>query len=365
MPKGVKNAKDKDARILIVDDQDANVDLLVGILRKAGGYTNLKGVTDPTTVTSLWDEFHPDIILLDLHMPELDGFGVMKALKPLIPEGSFFPILVLTADITPEAKKKALAGGAADFLTKPFDPTEVLLRIRNLLAIRFLHLELQDYNQVLEAKVAERTSELEQSHREVLERLTLASEYRDDDTGEHTRRVGQVSALLARALGMPQDQVLLIRRAAPLHDVGKIAIPDRILLKPGPLTSEEFEVIKTHTTIGSKILSGGTDPLLLTAEEIALTHHERWSGTGYPRGLTGEEIPLSGRIVAVADVFDVLTHDRPYKQAWTVEDTVTELRRCAGAQFDPKLIDAFLELTADPLAQSVLRLPGKPRRKTG
>ena len=214
-------------------------------------------------------------------MPYLNGFDVMKQLRPHIPPEAFLPILVLTADITPETKRQALAEGAMDFLTKPFDATEVILRIRNLLQTRSLHLQLQNQNQLLDQKVRERTAELEETQNEILERLALAAEYRDDDTGEHTKRVGQMSAQIAQALCLPQAEVELIRRAAPLHDVGKIAIPDSILLKPGKLTPEEFDHMKTHTTLGAKMLSGGRFPLLQLAEEIALTHHERWDGTGY------------------------------------------------------------------------------------
>jgi putative two-component system response regulator len=191
--------------------------------------------------------------------------------------------------------------------------------------------------------VRERTAELEETQIEILERLALAAEYRDDDTGEHTKRVGQMSAEIARGLGLPPAEVELIRRAAPLHDVGKIAIPDSILLKPGRLTPEEFEQMKTHTTLGSKMLSGGRFPLLQRAEEIALTHHERWEGTGYI-GLAGDSIPLAGRIVAVADVFDALTSARPYKTAWPRAEAVEEIRRQSGRQFDPRVVEAFLKI---------------------
>ena len=348
----------RDARILIVDDQEANVRLLEGILRRAAGFSDLRGTTDSREAVTLYSEFQPDLILLDLHMPHLDGFRVMEELKLLIPPESYVPILVLTADITPEAKQRALAGGAKDFLTKPFDPTEVRLRIENLLETRFLYLDM-------EQRVRARTQELEDAHVEVLERLALAAEYRDDDTGEHTKRVGRISSLLARAHGLPPAEVVVIRRAAPLHDVGKIGIPDSILLKPGRLTPEEFEFMKTHTTIGAKILSGGRFPLLQVAQGIALTHHERWDGAGYPQGLRAESIPLPGRIVAVADAFDAMTSARPYKAAWPVAKAVAELERCAGTQFDPKIIEAFLSLQKDPLASTDLDLPASPSRSAG
>jgi putative two-component system response regulator len=339
----------RNARILIVDDEESNVRLLERILHRAAGSADLRATTDPRTVPALYGEFEPDLVLLDLHMPHLDGFGVMDALKRLIPPDSYVPILVLTADITPEAKQQALAGGAKDFLTKPFDPTEVVLRIGNLLETRALHLEMEE-------KVRARTQDLEEAHLDVVERLALAAEYREDGTGEHTRRVGQTSALLARARGLPQAEVMQIRQAAPLHDVGKIAVPDRILLKRDRLTPEEWDVMKAHTTMGAKLLSRARYPLLQMAEAIALSHHERWDGSGYPQGLEGESIPLPARIVAVADAFDAMTHARPYQPARAAEDALAEIERCAGAQFDPRCVEAFLSLTGDPVARPLLGL---------
>ncbi len=329
------------ARILIIDDQPSNVMLLEGMLQEED-YNACRSITDPRQALPIFIEHQPDLILLDLQMPHLDGFEVMKQLRTCIPPDAFLPILVLTANITSEAKLRALTEGASDFLTKPFDTTEVILRIKNLLHTRALHLQLQGQNQRLEQKVRERTMELEETQVEILERLAIASEYRDDDTGEHTKRVGQISAQIAQALGLPDSEVELIRRAAPLHDIGKIAVPDAILLKPGKLTEEEFEQMKMHTTIGAKMLSGGQFPLLQRAEQIALTHHERWDGTGYLK-VSGEAIPLSGRIVTIADVFDALTHERPYKKAWTVFEAVEEIKRQSGKQFDPHMVKAFLK----------------------
>ena len=344
----------KNAAILIVDDEGANVLLLKRLLQQAG-YTHVSSTTDPREVLPLFGAAPPDLILLDLHMPYLDGFAVLELLAPQMAAGTYLPILVLTADITPEAKRRALAMGARDFLTKPFDPTEVLLRIRNLLETRYLHRQLQDQNRLLEEKVRERTLELEEARIEILERLAIAAEYRDDATGQHTRRVGQTAALLARAIGLPETQVELIRRAAPLHDIGKIGIPDGILLKPGPLTAEEFEIMKAHTIIGARILSGSRFPLLQLAEEIALTHHEHWDGTGYPRGLRGEQIPLGGRIVASADAFDAMTSDRPYRKALSWNEVWDLLWGGAGTQWDEQLVRTFAavmseELGVDPSA---------------
>ena len=212
-------------------------------------------------------------------MPHLDGLDVMAQLSD-IAEASYLPILILSADVTPEARRDALSRGAKDFLNKPFQPDEILLRIKTLLETRLLYVQIQSQNQMLEAKVRERTRALEEAQVEIVERLAMAAEFRDDNTGQHTQRVGQMSALVARQLGLPDTQVSLIRRAAPLHDVGKIGVPDTILMKLGKLTEDEFTVVKTHTVIGARILSGGKFPLLRLAEEIAFSHHERWDGYG-------------------------------------------------------------------------------------
>jgi putative two-component system response regulator len=268
----------------------------------------------------------------------------MQRLAPLTGEGRSVPVLVLTADATEEVKRRALTAGARDFLTKPVDHIELLLRVRNLLQVQQLQDRLFEQNANLEELVSERTRDLEQARVEILDRLALAGEYRDDDTQEHAWRIGRTSALLAIELGLPEREVDLIRRAAPLHDIGKIGIPDSILLKPSRLTDDEFETIKTHTTIGAQILSGSTSPVLTLAESIALTHHERWHGGGYPRGMSGEEIPLPARLVAVADVFDALTHERPYKDAWPVDEAVAEILNQNGRQFDPAVVSAFAKL---------------------
>jgi PAS domain S-box-containing protein len=204
--------------------------------------------------------------------------------------------------------------------------------------------QLADNARSLELMIAERTRELDEARAETLRQLAIAAEYRDDETYQHTERVGHVAARLALGLGLPAGQVTLLRQAAPLHDVGKLAIPDCILLKPGRLTDQELDVMKTHAELGARLLSSGSSPVLQMATVIAGTHHERWDGHGYPKRLTGEAIPLVGRIVAVADVFDALTHDRPYKPAWTVERAIAEIGGGAGSQFDPRVVTAFLAL---------------------
>jgi putative two-component system response regulator len=260
-----------------------------------------------------------------------------------MPQDAPIPVLVLTGDVSSETRKRALASGAKDFVTKPFDPIDVKLRVENLLEARALQLQLRNQNLILQEEVRNRTTELEEAHNEILARLAVAAEYRDDATGEHAQRVGRVASLIAEALGLSAEDAELLRRAAPLHDIGKIGIPDGILLKPGPLTAEEFEKVKEHVVIGAKILAGSDTHLLQIAEEIAMTHHERWDGMGYHR-LAGTKIPLVGRIVALADVFDALTHDRPYKSAWASEDALAEISRQSGRQFDPSVVEAFLRI---------------------
>ena len=349
------------AKILIVDDQEANILLLRRLLQELGGYSQIASTTNPRETFNLLTDFEPDIILLDLAMPELDGFGVMEQLGMILPLDSFLPIIVLTADISASTKQRALQAGARDFLTKPFDSTEALLRIRNLLETRSLHLKL-------EARVLERTQALQEAHTElfnraleieaaqleVLERLGACAEFRDDATGQHTQRVGQLATQVAQVLGLTDTQLELISKAAPLHDVGKIGIPDAILLKPDRLDPTERTQVKRHTTIGAHILRNGRSALIRMAQEIALTHHERFDGTGYPNGLAGEAIPISGRIVAIVDVYDALTHERPYKHAWSHEDAMLEIKRQSGTGFDPEVVAAFVQLI-----EQNLRLPNQ------
>lgn len=341
----------QNATILAIDDEEVNLVLLRRLLQQAG-YHNLVTSDDPRRALALFWRHQPDLVLLDLHMPYLDGIAVIKQLQSEIPAGSYLPMVILTADISAEAEQQALASGAKDFLNKPFKATQILLRIRNLLETRFLHLALQQQNQELERNVEHRTRELEGARLEVLERLALAAEYRDYNTGQHTQRVGRLAEKIALRLGLPADEAALLRRAAPLHDVGKIGIPDNILLKPDKLSKAEFKVMEKHVRIGARLLSKGHSELIKTAELIALTHHERYDGSGYPRGLTGEEIPLIGQIVALADVFDTLVHERPYKQAWPLEKALAEIEAQRGHWFSPRVVDAFFEVAPevpDPL----------------
>lgn len=339
--------KNIDSKIMIIDAQVSNVLQLEGLLQEEG-YTNFVSVSDSREALASFLGFKPDLVLVDLQMPHLDGYAVMQQLRKNISPDTFLPILVLTTNITPEAKRRALLEGATDFLSKPLDPAEATLRIRNLIQTRLLYLQLQDQNKMLDQKVRKRTQQLEQAQIEILERLATAAEYRDDDTGEHTQRVGKMVAQIAAGLGLPNEQVEQMRFAAPLHDIGKIGIPETILLKPEKLTPKEWEVIKSHTTIGAKILSGSQSPLLQMAEEIARTHHEHWDGNGY-FGMKGDEIPLAGRIVTVVDVLDTLINNRPYKKAWPIKKALDEIVRQRGKQFDPQVVDVLLRIIPENL----------------
>jgi putative two-component system response regulator len=341
----------QNSRILIIDDRAENVLLLERMLTEAG-YEHLQSLTDPRLALTKFTEFAPDLVAIDLRMPHIDGFSLLKQLRSRIPDGTFVPMLVLTADNSRKSKQDALSLGAKDFITKPLDRAETLLRIYNLLETRWLYAQMHAHNETLEEKVRERTRQLEEAQLEILERLALAADYRDDCTGRHTRRVGELAALLASTIGLAPEDVELIHRAAPLHDIGKIGIPDGILLKPGKLTPEEYVHIKAHTDIGRIILSGSKFPILQTAERIALYHHERWDGSGYYH-LKAQAIPIEARIVSVVDVFDVITHGRPYKAAASLEEAVELIREQRGKQFDPALVDAFCEL---PRQQDILRL---------
>lgn len=330
-------------RILVVDDEPANV-LALRALLASWRYTEVESTTDPHDAIELCESLRPDLLMLDLHMPRLDGFEVMARLAAQLRGPTPLPIIVLSADMTIETRRRALASGARDFVTKPFDAEEVRLRVGILLDMRALQLQQAASEAALEARVRRRTVELEGARLEMLQRLALAAEFRDDVTGEHTQRVGRTARRIARALGASADEVERIGLAAPLHDVGKIAVADAILLKPGPLTDAERREMQRHTTTGGDMLRGSGSRLLQTAERIALTHHERWDGAGYPYGLAEERIPLVGRIVAVADVFDALTHERPYKPAWEVERAVEQIAADRGRRFDPRTVDAFLGL---------------------
>lgn len=327
------------ANILIVDDQIANVKLLEKIFKQAG-YSNVLSTTDSREVVYLYQKHEVDVLLLDIRMPHMDGFEVMEKLQ-LITKNDYLPILILTAEFTSETRDRALSNGAKDFLIKPFDRVEVIQRTRNIIEVRLLHKQVILQNVQLEETVKKRTRELEDSRLEVIRRLGVAAEYKDNETGNHVTRMSRSSYLLAKEIGLSEDYATMILNAAPMHDIGKIGIPDSVLLKPSRLDADEWEVMKTHVEIGVEILSDGTTPLLEMARRIAASHHERWDGAGYPLGLKGEDIVIEGRICAIADVFDALVSKRPYKEAWPVEKAMAFMRSESGTGFDPILIKAF------------------------
>lgn len=340
-------ANNATARILIVDDEPANLKLLHALLSRQG-YTNLITVQDSRTVVGAYLTARADLILLDINMPHIDGYGVMEQLKalddPLLP-----PVLVLTAQTGQDYRVKALDYGARDFITKPFDRTELLYRVRNLLDVQMAHQLLYNQKSALEGLVRERTETINETRLQIIRRLGRAAEYRDNETGFHVLRMSKVSALLARSLGWDEAACELMLNASPMHDVGKIGVPDAILLKPGKLDEAEWVIMKSHVRIGADLLSDDDSELLKLAREIALAHHEKWDGSGYPNGLAGTDIPQAGRIVAVADVFDALTSCRPYKAAWPVADAVAYLRDNVGEHFDPEVVEHFLRLLPEVL----------------
>ena len=345
-------------RILIVDDEPANVALLQRLLAKSG-YTNLLATIDPREGLALWDEFEPDLLLLDLNMPHINGFEFMARVtsSPWMAAAEYVPILVLTADVTAPTRDRALSSGAKDFLTKPFDASEVRLRIRNLLEARSLHVSLSNANHLLEERVAERThaladslnelsvahTDLRLSRQETIERLSIAAEFRDDDTGQHIHRMSRYAATLARAAGYDEEKCALLQMATQMHDVGKIGIPDRVLLKPGKLRPEERELMQRHAQIGHDILAGSGAELLQLAATVALTHHERFDGAGYPNRIAGDAIPIEGRIAAIADVYDALTSDRVYRPAFPLMKALAAMKEGKGSHFDPDLLGLFFD----------------------
>lgn len=332
------------AKVLAIDDSIIDIKILNKILTKAG-FINITTTTDSTQAIDLYKKIRPDLILLDLIMPEMDGFAVMRQLSVLNPD-DYLPVLVVTAG-DESVRFKALQSGAKDFLHKPYDYLDVLLKSRNIIEVRLLYNQIKNQNASLEQQINERIKEIRDTRLDVIQRLAVAAELRDTGTGKHIFRMSRYCQLLAMAVGFTKEQGELLLATSPLHDIGKIAIPDVILLKSSALEPREFEIIKTHPILGAKILSGSDSVFLRMAETIALTHHERWDGSGYPHGIKGENIPLVGRICAIADVFDALSSERPYKQAWGFEQTMTEIKRLKERSFDPKLVDAFVDIDED------------------
>jgi putative two-component system response regulator len=353
-------------KIMIVDDEPINIRATCKHLKQAG-YTNFISTTEATQAIELIRRERPDVLILDIMMPEVDGLDILASLRE-DEELAHIPTIVLTASDDEETRIEALNWGAMDFLGKPVNAMELIVRVRNALIVKAYQDHLKDYARELANQVRLRTKELTASRLELIHCLGRVAEYRDNETGRHVIRVGCYAGIIARQLGLDADLVELIQHAAPLHDMGKVGIPDSILLKPGKLTPEEFEVIqkhprfakrvfepmspdelrmwRSHTSLGGSIMDVQSSPIMTMAAQIALTHHEKWDGTGYPLGLCCEDIPLAGRITAVADVFDALSSKRPYKPAIPVEKCFQMIEEESGSHFDPRVVAACLAARA-------------------
>jgi putative two-component system response regulator len=330
-------------KILVVDDIKTNLDVLIQTL--GDEYVLAVAMNGKKAMNYAVNNF-PDLILLDIMMPEMDGFEVCRKLKEN-PTTCDIPIIFITAVNASSEKTKGFKLGAVDYITKPFDTVEVKARVKTHLNLKLHQEALKNHNIILEEKVKERTKELVETKIEILERLGLAAEHRDLETGQHIKRMSEYCRLLGKSIGLPAVEYNNIALASTMHDLGKIGIPDSILSKPGKLTEKEMATMKTHPEIGAKILSGSKSKLLKVAETICLSHHERWNGTGYPRGLKKEKIPLVGRIACICDVFDALISQRPYKTAWPIEKALDEIRSGSGSFFDPQLVTLFMEMETD------------------
>ncbi len=326
--------------VVIVDDQQINVTLMQALIGKVGGCTPFC-FTDSQKGLDWCLGNGPDLVIVDYMMPELNGIDFIRRFRAAAGTAEV-PVLMVTADHEREVRYNALESGATDFLTKPVDRMEFLSRVKNMLVLRKSHLALADRAATLAVEVKKATAEIQAREKETVMRLAKAAEYRDPETGAHILRMANYSQVIARRLGLPEEVHEMILQAAPMHDLGKLGTPDHILLKPGRLTPEEMDIMKRHARDGFEILRDSSSPMLQMAARIALTHHEKFDGSGYPDSLAGEAIPLEGRIVAVADVFDALTSERPYKKAWEVSAAVDLLKEGRGAHFDPACVDAFL-----------------------
>lgn len=336
------------AIVLIVDDEDLNLQLLEMMLLPSD-YTVLKAGNGRQAV-DIAQRSRPDVILMDIMMPVMNGIEATRILKSDEATRDI-PIVMTTALRDVQDRIRALEAGADDYMSKPFDMTELRLRVKHLVQVKAYRDHLKHYNELLERQVQERTRQLQQAYEQIrivsletIHILSRTADFKDEGSGRHIQRIGGYAAAIARKVGLKPVTIERLLYAAPMHDIGKIAIPDSILLKPGKLEPDEWEIMKTHATIGWKLLSVGKAAIIRLAAAIARTHHERWDGTGYPDGLRGRQIPLAGRIVAIADVFDALVSDRPYKKAFSVEEAVPIIREGRGAHFEPELTDAFLDI---------------------
>jgi len=329
-------------RIVIIDDVEANLLVLRHFIAQLDELHEVQAYTDPRQALTSCQTEVPDLVIVDYMMPALDGVEFIQHFRAT-PGRADIPLLMVTANDEVDVRYRALESGANDFLTKPLDKIEFKARMRNMLALRANQKRLEDRASWLAEEVLKATDEIVRRERETILRLSKAAEFRDPETGDHIQRMAHYSWMIAVRLDLPLEQRQLILEAAPMHDVGKVGIPDHILLKPGKLDEAEFSIMKQHPVIGHQILSDSDSPLLQLAAIIALSHHEKFDGSGYPLGLKGAAIPLVGRIVAVADVFDALTSARPYKPAWDMERAVAFMREQRGVHFDPQCVDVFLE----------------------
>jgi len=335
----------KTARILLVDDETVNLKILRKML-ETQGFFNLVEVQDAREAIHQYCEAPTDLVLLDLNMPFKDGYDLMSEFQA-VDEPVHAPIVVLTAQHGQEFLLRALNSGARDYITKPFDMAELIARVRNMLEVHLAHKMVYAQKETLDSMVRLRTADLLRTRMQVIQRLGRAAEYRDNETGQHVLRVSHTAALMGQHLGWDQDSCEMFLHATPMHDVGKIGIPDRILLKPASLDPDEWKIMKTHTTIGADLLGGEDSELFRLAQTIACSHHEKWDGSGYPRGTKGVDIPQPARIVAIVDVFDALTSTRPYKKAWPVADAISYIHKQSGQHFDPSLVQLFENLQDD------------------
>ncbi len=326
--------------VLIVDDSDINLALVKALVLKLG---DCEPVLYDSPLAALdWCRANtPDIVIVDYMMPRMDGLQFINVFRHF--RGcENIPVLMITANDQKDVRYEALTGGADDFLNKPIDRIEFMARVRNMLNLRAAQRQLADRAEHLTALVEEQVAVIRGREEELIYRLSRAAEFRDPDTGAHIRRMAHYSRLIAQRIGLDATLCRLVLEASPMHDVGKIGIPDFILLKPAKLIPEEFEIMKGHARIGYELLKDSESEVLKAGAEIAFSHHEKFDGTGYPRALAGEHIPILGRVVAVADVFDALTSERPYKKAWAMEDARRYLLEGRGRHFDPVCVDAFL-----------------------
>ncbi len=328
-------------KVLIVDDAEINLILFEALLKRMG---NCESVKFSSAVAGLacakQDDF--DLIIVDYMMPDLNGMEFIAQFRSTTGREDT-PVLMITANDQKQVRYRALDAGATDFLTKPVDKIEFMARVNNMLQLGASRKVLADRAAWLAEEVRKATFEIKERERETVIRLSKAAEYRDPETGAHILRMAHYSELIARGLGLPVQECELILEAAPMHDIGKVGITDRILLKPGRLTPEEFEVMKQHAVYGHDILKGSSSRVLQTGASIALGHHEKYDGSGYPGGLKGEAIPIFSRIVAVADVFDALTSERPYKKAWSMEHACDHIKASSGTHFDPRCVATFFD----------------------